>query len=387
MKKAFAKVIAILLVMFTIMYISQFYLKSETEDTEQCYVGVAFCGNTVAEAKLLIDRVKTYTNLFVLQSGPISTNETATTEICNYAVASGLNIIVYFGDLAPIILKEKNLTWRASWVSSANLRYGTRFHGIYYYDERGGIYLDTDKNATQWNLPPNSTYDSVASGFANGFLNDPGTIALKAQNTTIFCSDYVLYWFDYISGYDVVLAQVGWNHSIIKDVGLIRGAAKLQNKDWGVIITWKYTMPPYLDSGDAIYEQMISAYQAGAKYIVVFNYPYADGNPYGIMADEHFKALAKFWTNTTQNNVSHGSTMADVVLVLPKNYGYGLRYPEDKIWGFWGPDQKSAQVWSISQELLSRYGLRLDIVYDDPVFPVAGKYQQVYYWNQTVNFD
>ena len=85
--------------------------------------------------------------------------------------------------------------------------------------------------------------------------------------------------------------------------------------------------------------------------------------------------------------MSHGSTMADVVLVLPKNYGYGLRYPEDKIWGFWGPDQKSAQVWSISQELLSRYGLRVDIVYDDPVFPVAGKYQQVYYWNQTVNFD
>jgi hypothetical protein len=387
MKKAFAKVMALLLLMLIIIYITQFYLKSETEEIEQCYVGIAFCGNTVAEAKLLIDRVKTYTNLFVLQSGPISTNETATTEICNYAVASGLNIIVYFGDLAPKILKEKNLTWRASWVSSANLRYGTRFQGVYYYDERGGIYLDTDKNATQWNLPPNSTYDSVALGFANGFLNDPGTIALKAQNTPIFCSDYVLYWFDYISGYDVVLAQVGWNHSIIKDIGLIRGAAKLQNKDWGVIITWKYMMPPYLDSGEAIYEQMISAYQAGAKYIVVFNYPYEDGNLYGIMADEHFKALAKFWTNTTQNNVIHSSTKADAVLVLPKNYGYGLRYPEDKIWGFWGPDQESTQIWSISQKLLSIYGLRLDIVYDDPVFPVAGKYQQVYYWNQTVNFD
>ncbi|MCX6644568.1 MAG: hypothetical protein NT043_05125, partial [Candidatus Bathyarchaeota archaeon] len=38
------------------------------------YVGVAFCGNTTEEAKLLIDRVKSYTNLFVLDSGrnPIS---------------------------------------------------------------------------------------------------------------------------------------------------------------------------------------------------------------------------------------------------------------------------------------------------------------------------
>jgi len=387
MKKTFAKVIVLLLLVLTIMYSTQYYLSSETEEIEQCYVGVAFCGNTEAEAKLLIDRVKSYTNLFVLQSGPVSTNETATTEICDYAVASGLNIIVYFGDLAPRILAEKNLTWRASWVSSANLRYGKHFQGVYYYDERGGIYLDTDKNATNWILPPNSTYDSVASGFSNRFLNDPGTVALKAQNTPIFCSDYALYWFDYISGYDVVLAQVGWNHSIVKDVGLIRGAAKLQNKDWGVIITWKYTNPPYLDNGEAIYGQMVSAYQAGAKYIVVFNYPYSEGNPYGTMLDEHFESLEKFWNNIRQGKVVHGSTIADAVLVLPKNYGYGLRYPEDNIWGFWGPDEKSPIVWSISQELLSSYGLRLDIVYDDPAFPVAGKYQQVYYWNQTVNFD
>ena len=89
-----AYVIVLLLLMLIIMYIAQYYLTSETEEIEQCYVGVAFCGNTAAEAKLLIDRVKSSTNLFVLQSGPISTNETATTEICDYAVASGLNIIV-----------------------------------------------------------------------------------------------------------------------------------------------------------------------------------------------------------------------------------------------------------------------------------------------------
>ena len=29
------------------------------------YVGVTYCGNNVTEAKLLIDRVKSYTNLFV----------------------------------------------------------------------------------------------------------------------------------------------------------------------------------------------------------------------------------------------------------------------------------------------------------------------------------
>lgn len=386
-KKSFAMVIVLLLLMLTIIFVTQYYLKLETKETDQLYVGVAFGGNTTVEAKLLIDRVKNYTNLFVLQSGPISTNETATTEICDYATESGLNIIVYFGDLDPGILEKKNLTWRTSWVSSANSRYGENFKGIYYYDERGGIYLDTDKNVTNWNLPPNSTYNTVFSGFSNGFLTDPGTVALKAQNIPIFCSDYVLYWFDYLSGYDVVLAQVGWNHSLVKDVGLIRGAATLQNKDWGAIITWKYTTPPYLGSGEEIYDQMISSYEAGAKYIVLFNYPYSGENPYGILYDEHFKALEKLWNDAIQGKVTQGSKLADVVLVLPKNYGYGLRHPEDNIWGFWGPDEKTPQVWSISRELLSRFGSGLDIVYDDPNFPVAGKYQQVYYWNQTINFD
>ena len=387
MNRTIAVVIILLFLVLTLLYFAQYHLTNEIEEIEQCYVGVAFCGNTTSEAKLLIDRIKNYTNLFVLQSGPISTNETATTEICDYAVASGLKIIVYFGDLAPRILAEKNLTWRSSWVDSANSRYGENFLGIYYYDERGGRYLDVDKNATQWYLPPNSTYDSVASGFSNGFLNDPGTVALKAQNTPIFCSDYVLYWFDYISGYDVVLAQVGWNHSLVKDIGLIRGAATLQQKDWGAIITWKYLKPPYLDSGEAIYEQMISAYETGAKYIVIFNYPYSNDNPYGIMLDEHFEALEKFWNDTTQGKVTHDSILADAVLVLPKNYGFGLRNPEDKIWGFWGPDEKTPQVWSITQELLSRYGLRLDIVYNDSAFPVSDDYQNIYYWNQPVSFD
>jgi hypothetical protein len=29
------------------------------------------------------------------------------------------------------------------------------------------------------------------------------------------------------------------------------------------------------------------------------------------------------------------------------------------------------------------YGTRIDIVYDDPIFPVADRYPFVYYWNQT----
>jgi hypothetical protein len=356
----------------------------ESSGSDKLYMGVAFCGNTSREAKLLIDRVKGYSNLFIVQSGPVSVNETAATEICDYAVAAKLNIIMYFGDLSPEVLARKNLSWRTSWVSSARSRWGEHFLGVYYYDERGGIYLDTDKNATEWRLPPNSTYDSVAARFINGFLKDPGTVWLKAQNIPIFASDYALYWFDYLSGYDVILAQVGWNHSLVQDVALLRGASNLQKKEWGAIVTWKYDAPPYLASGDEIYNQMVSVYKAGAKYVVIFSYPYSEGNNYGIVQDEHFLALERFWNYVNNGGGSaRGSTKAASVLVLPRNYGWGMRSAEDTIWGFWGPDEHSSQIWVLSRKLIAQYGFSLDIGYDDPNFEVTSKYSRVYYWNKS----
>jgi len=358
-------------------------LTKSSSDPPSCYLGVSFCGNTVAEAKLLIDKVKSYTNLFVLQSGPISRNETATDEICNYAVASGLKIIVYFGDLDPKWLTNETM-WRASWINTTKQRWRDSFLGIYYYDEVGGLYLDTDKNATRWRLPPNSTYDTIAEDFINRLRREPGAIALKANSSTIFVSDYALYWFDYLGGFDVVLAQAGWNHTFSQDIALLRGAATIQSKDWGTIITWKYTQPPYLDSGPEIYKQMRTSYEAGAKYIVVFNYPYEEGNTFGTLGDEHFEAIEKLWNEIKNGKITHRSIKAEAALILPRNYGWGMRNPHDTIWGFWGPDEKSPQIWEISRKLLSQYEYSLDIIYGDPNFQYIEKYSHVYFWNSTV---
>ena len=388
MKKALAIVIVVVFLISAIAFLAQNYSASKPENIEKCYVGVAFCGNTTAEAKLLIDRVKTYTNLFVVQSGPISENETALNEICNYAVNSDLDIIVYFGDLDSRFMDTSKF-WRIPWLSFAKQQWGNRLLGVQYYDEPGGFYIDM--NRTEWAVGSNSIfanadYDLAANRFKR-LGGDLGFAELEANAIDVFVSDYALYWFDYLAGYDVVLAQVGWNHTTEQDIALLRGAARLQNRNWGAIITWKYTQPPYLDTGENIYRQMQNAYAAGAKYIVIFNYPTIDGNEYGVMTDAHFEALEKFWNDVVENpHVTQGSIEAEAVLVLPKNYGWGMRHPEDRIWGWWGPDEKSPQIWALSRELLSRYGLRLDIVYDDPAFPVEGKYSQTYYWNQTLSF-
>ena len=59
------------------------------------YVGVEFAyGNQFSQLKALVDKVKDYTNLFVMGSVTLSFNRTALDESCNYLYSSGLNFIV-----------------------------------------------------------------------------------------------------------------------------------------------------------------------------------------------------------------------------------------------------------------------------------------------------
>ena len=39
----------------------------------------------------------------------------------------------------------------------------------------------------------------------------------------------------------------------------------------GVMITWTYNNPPYIESGNELYNDLVLAYENGAKYILVFD--------------------------------------------------------------------------------------------------------------------
>jgi hypothetical protein len=360
-------------------------VKVEAKATAPVYVGVTFCGNTTAEGKLLVDRVQSYTNLLIIDSGVLNINETALTEVCDYAVSKGLPLIVFFGDFS--------LPWQLSWVNDTKTRLGDMFLGVYYYDEPGGIQLDFDwEHSFTGRLTnlANTTrnYDNASSTYLGFFHTYSRFQALRHLNVTVFTSDYALYWWDYQAGFDVILTQLGWNHSIAQQIDLSRAAANMQNKSWGAIITYKNTLPPYLDTADNIYSQMLQSYESGAKYITIFNYPtYPDSNQYGIMTDQHFNALQNFWnhiTSPTSTGADPDYSHPDVVLVLPPNYGFGLRDPLDRVWGWWSADELSPKIYNVTQVLVGKYGLNLDIVYDDPTFPFTGRYTQVYLWNQTI---
>jgi hypothetical protein len=350
------------------------------EYTYDPFVGVTFSGDSVWDAKLLINKVQNFTNLLVVQSGPASKNETMLNEICDYAVNAGLSTIVYFGKF--------DLEWQPSWIDSAKEKWGSSFLGVYFFDEPAGSLLDnfdgmwsgSSSGENQLEIP--ESYDGMAEFFEHAWQTMPGLATVRQEVPFVaYTSDYALYWFDYLAGYDVVFAQFGWNHSRVQDIALVRGAAKVQDKAWGVIVTWTFNGPPYLEDSERLYEDLVMAYNNGAEYIVVFNYP--EITDYGILDDEHFSALERFWQEI-QVDSGHVPIVADSVLVLPKNYGWGMRNQNDSIWGLWEADEKSPQIWNISRTLLSRYGTNLDIVYEDDRFSLNDNYSEIIHWNSTI---
>ena len=158
----------------------------------------------------------------------------------------------------------------------------------------------------------------------------------------------------------------------------------MHNKDWGTILTWKYSAAPYLGGGEELFQQMNASYLAGAKYVVLFNYADDMKGPYGTLQSEHFDALERFWNQIVKNSsIQQGSIKAEAAFVLPKNYGFGLRNPNDSIWGFWAADNQAPQIYTNLQNVLNKNGLRLDIVYNDSAHPVDSKYDKIFFWDKT----
>ncbi len=351
----------------TIKWLESFNANSEF------FVGVEFAySDNISDLKDLVDKVKNYTNLFVIGAIEISFNQTVLNEACDYVVDSGLHLIVFFTDS-----KIYNYT-TVDWMTEAQQKYGNMFLGVYRYDEPGGNQLDQ----SAFMLVENATDYSDA---ATKYVTRLGIIVDYYLNYTprLFTADYGLYWFDYKAGYSAIYTEFGWNHSRQLHIGLCRGAAKAYDRDWGAIVTWEYTQAPYIESGKELYDDMVLAYRTGAKYVVVFDYPKI--GQYGILAEDHFDALKDFWNYAHGNPHEYGIIQGEVAYILPQDYGFGFRNPEDKIWGLWGADTISLEIITELDSLIDSYHNKLDIIYDNGrQANNSHGYSKLIFWNRTV---
>ena len=350
--------------------------------TDELYFGVTCGFNTTRESEQLIDKVKNYTNLFIIDSWDVAQNETMLNEICDYAANAGLRFIVYFdlisGTSPPY---PATYPWHQEWLTSAKTRWEGKFLGIYLHDELGGKQLDEQRYVHNA-----SGYNDAATQFVSNIASYGSVQFAKNNSIPLFTSDYALYWWDYLGGYDTMFIELGWNISTPQQIAFGRGAADVQDKDWGAMITWKYDAPPYLGNATEIYEDMLAAYKAGTKYIVIFDdRDFPEGNPYGSLTEEHFDAMKTFYMYVkTHPRSVYGETKGTVALVLPANYGWGARWPDEGLWGLWPADEKTPLIWENMNKLRDDYGLSLDIVFDDSRFNVRGRYTTLYFWNDTI---
>ena len=342
--------------------------------TPEFYVGVevAYTNTTVGDVREMVDKVMNYTNVFVIGSIELTFNETALNESCDYIYCAGLKIVVLFTNVTKYSFDT------LTWLTQAKQKYGDAFLGLYHYDEPGGDQLENAelrfvKNTTNF-ADTAANYTKILQNRVDYYVNSVDRI---------FTADYGLYWWDYKTNYTSVFAEFVGNQSRQQHIALCRGAAAAHNKNWGAIITWKFDKEPYLESADELYEDLKLAYTAGAKYIIVFDFPKI--GPYGTLTEYHFDDLRRFWDYSHSNPREFGSTRAEVAYVLPKDYGSGLRSKDDTIWGIFSPDILSEKAWNDVNKLVSKYGARFDILFDDEALDGAiSLYDKVFFWNETI---
>jgi hypothetical protein len=370
--KAVSILFASLLIVSIILSYSFLTVDPPSEDPADLIVGIDVAYENMTEIKALIYKVSPYTNLFVIGCKGITYNTTSLNETCQYIFDKGLSFMVY----RDTPLRD------ATWAETAKKTWGDRFLGYYAYDEIGGWQLDM----REWRM---ALYADNYSDAANSFVTmekyylDSFARFRNMTQFNLYTSDYGLYWFDYEAGYDTVLAQFGWNYSRQLNIAQCRGAANMHGKDWGAIITWTYTQPPYLESGEQLYDDLVLAYDNGAKFILIFdsNEEYTEST----LKEEHLDALKQFWQYAKDNPRQNAQPSDRVAYVLPKDYGYGFRGPNDKIWGFWEADNLTNNVCGDLSNLLTQYDKRIDIIYDDGLdgSSTCG-YSRLIFWNGTV---
>ncbi len=362
--------------------------KQNSQNSQEFLVGVQAGYGGIEDVKALVDRVKNFTNLFVVSTTNVTNNVFLLNEACDYIYDAGLKFFFYFQDYTTTINMGSDPF--SVWLLKAKEKYGDYFLGAYLFDEPGGNVLDKNKSMGTSGA---STYELASEGFTRYIDQQCGSYVYLGDyaNFSVFTSDYGLYWFDYKAGYDCVLVEYAWNHSRPLHTALCRGAATVQNRDWGVMLTHTYDYPPYIESGPELYEDLVTAYTLGAKYAVVFNFAKNDTNntQFPILTDEHYEAIEDFWNYMQNNPENYGTVKADVALVLPKDYGFGFRNPDDTIWGMDGADQWTRKMLEDVNNFVDEYGFRLDLVFSDPEFNdvLQDYYDEVFIWNSGAEAD
>ena len=238
MNSKYIAAIVVCLLLFSLLFYS-LSIGGENE-FDEFYFGVDVAYADLDKIEALVDKVSDYTNFFVIGSTGITYNQNNLNHTISYLLESNLDYAVFAASAGRLFSINETV--------SEN---GDGFVGVYYDDEIAGNQLDQTSHrifssADNYSDASNQFLEYVINRLNATFYQDSLFSYSVPLDFRLFTSEYALYWFEYKAGFNVVLAQIGWNYSRQLNVALDRGAATIQNKDWGVIVAWTYTEPPYL---------------------------------------------------------------------------------------------------------------------------------------------
>ena len=384
----------ILILTFLIAFISIILLPKKST-VPQIFVGVDIGFGGENDVYKVADAVSGFANLIIIGTSNVTRNTPELIRVCNYLYDKGLSFIIYVGFGRGTQYPPDGPA--QDFFNTTVKQWGDKFLGAYIFDEVGGKQLDYAPGTQHYSDKPvkNATnYSDAAQQFIhvlnNALESYTGPSYYNVPSLKTFNSDYGLYWFDYLFGYNVVFAEFAGNHSRQLAIALCRGAANVNHMEWGTMITWKYDHAPFLEEADQLYGDMVLAYENGAKYIMVFNSPenQTTTTELGTLTTKHLDAMRRFWNYASTHVVPTIPTEhpVDTAYVLPRDYGFGFRGPNDTIWGLWDADNLAPKIWNDITSLVAQYGSRLDIVYETLTdnLPARLMYDKLIFWNSTI---
>jgi len=196
-------------------------------------VDIGFGNETVVYN--IADTLEGYANLIILGSLTITNDTPTLTRVCDYLYEKGFYFIIYVGFAMEGYLPPRGPD--QNFFNSTINKWGNKFLGAYFFDEVGGKQIDQEHpvviEAQNFSDAANEYINLV-----NNYLVHYKTYFYGAPKLRLFTSDYALNWFDYLSGYDIVLGEFVANQSRQIAVAQNRGAANTLQHEWGIMITY-----------------------------------------------------------------------------------------------------------------------------------------------------
>lgn len=382
-------VVSVVLLIFGLLLalIGIVFFTNEITRSPSAFVGVDIAYGDETDVYRIAGAVSGYTNLIVIGSLQVTQNSTALTAVCDFLYQKGFYFIIYVGFSRSLTSLPPEGPDPEFFTRNQN-RWKDKFLGVYMFDEPGGKQIDLPDArpvpAANNNSDAAIHYILAIEQFLSLYKNDYYAV----PRLRLFTSDYALHWYDYLCNYDVVFGEFNGNDNRQLTVALTRGAGESLGKQWGTIVTWSTPQGSFLENATQLYDDMTYSWDSGANYIVVFDAPPENGTattPYGILTTDHLNAMKSFWDYAKMNR-QPAKNPAETAYVLPKDYGFGFRGPNDSIWGLFPADSFTQKIWNDTHNLLSQYHSKLDIVYEAKTngIPVNLTYPTLIFWNGTI---